>query len=209
MTTVNSRTRHGDPVVLGEAALEAFKGQLRGDLLVTGDAGYEQARRVWNGMIDKHPALIVRCRGVADIMAAVNFVREHQLDFSVRAGGHNVSGSAIADGGLVIDVSQMRSVQVDPKKRLARVESGACLGDLDHETAGFGLATPVGVVSATGVAGLTLHGGAGWLMRKHGLTIDNLHALEIVTADGRLLRATEEEHADLFWALRGGGGISA
>jgi FAD/FMN-containing dehydrogenase len=139
-------------------------------------------------------------------MAAVNFVRDHQLLFSVRAGGHNVSGAAIADGGVVIDVSQMRSVHVDPQRRLALVEGGARLGDLDHETSAFGLVAPVGVVSETGVSGLTLHGGAGWLMRKHGLSIDNLSAVEVVTADGQLIRASEQEHSDLFWALRGGGG---
>jgi FAD/FMN-containing dehydrogenase len=150
--------------------------------------------------------MIIRCLGVADVMAAVDFVRDHQLFFSVRAGGHNVSGAAIADHGVVIDVSQMRSVQVDPKRRLARVEGGGRLGDLDHETTAFGLAAPVGVVSETGVAGLTLHGGAGWLMRKHGLSVDNLHAVEIVTANGQLVRASSDEHADLFWALRGGGG---
>ena len=206
MENLEIRSRQGATVTLKSEVLETFATQLRGSLLGSEDAEYEQARRIWNGMIDKFPALIVRCEGVADVMATVGFVRDHQLEFSIRAGGHNVSGVAIADGGLVIDVSRMRSVQVDPHKRLARVESGACLGDLDHETTAFGLAAPVGLVSATGVAGLTLHGGAGWLMRKHGLTVDNLHAVEIVTCDGQLLRASKDEHSDLFWALRGGGG---
>jgi FAD/FMN-containing dehydrogenase len=206
MDAIQIRTRKGASISFDAEALNGLGSQLRGLLLSTEDSEYEAARKVWNGTIDKKPALIVRCLGVADVMAAVNFARDHQLLLSIRAGGHNVSGSAIAEEGLVIDVSQMRSVQVDPQKRLARVESGARLGDLDHETTAFGLAAPVGVVSQTGVAGLTLHGGAGWLMRKHGLSIDNLNAVELVTADGRLLRASETEHSDLFWALRGGGG---
>jgi len=206
MAAIEIATRRGETVSLDQDTLDAFAGRLRGTLLRPGDEGYDAARRVWNGLIDKQPALIVRCQGAADVMAAVTFAREHRLLLSVRAGGHNVAGSAIAEQGLVIDVSLMRSVQVDPQRRIARVESGARLGDLDHETAAFGLAAPVGVVSATGVAGLTLHGGAGWLMRKHGLSIDNLRAVEVVTADGRLLRASTDEHPDLFWALRGGGG---
>ena len=206
MANTQITTRQGEIVTLDEAALNTLQGQLRGSLLRAEDPEYETARKLWNGMIDKKPALIARCLGVADVMAAVNFARDRQLLFSVRAGGHNVSGAAIAERGLVIDLSQMRSVQVDPQKGLARVEGGARLGDLDHETAAFGLAAPVGVVSETGVAGLTLHGGAGWLMRKHGLSIDNLNSVEIVTADGQLVRASETEHPDLFWALRGGGG---
>ena len=206
MGSVEILTRRGKRIPLSETSLQGFARQLRGTVLTQGDARYDQARRVWNGMIDKKPALIVQCRGTADVMASVDFAREHDLLLSIRAGGHNVSGSAIVEGGFVIDVSEMRSVHVMPGQRLARVESGARLGDLDHETAPFNLAAPVGVVSETGVAGLTLHGGAGWLMRKHGLSIDNLTAVEIVTADGRLLRATHDEHPDLFWALRGGGG---
>jgi FAD/FMN-containing dehydrogenase len=206
MDAIQIRTRKGDLISLDAEALNGLRRQLRGSLLSAEDPEYDTARKVWNGSIDKNPALIVRCLGVADVMATVHFARDHQLFLSIRAGGHNVSGSAIAEEGLVIDVSQMRTVQVDPQKRLARVEAGARLGDLDHETTPFGLAAPVGVVSETGVAGLTLHGGAGWLMRKHGLSIDNLNAVELVTADGRLLRASEAEHSDLFWALRGGGG---
>lgn len=158
-------------------------------------------------MIDKHPAAIVRCRGTADVMAAVNWARRrHGVRFSIRSGGHNVSGACLVDQGLVIDLSGMRSVRVDLKRRVAMAEGGALLGDLDHETHPFGLAAPVGVVSATGLAGLTLHGGAGWLMRKHGLTIDNLLGVDIVTADGMLRHADAGEHEDLFWAIRGGGG---
>jgi len=206
MNAVQVKTRSGKTINLDKPALETFNGRLRGQPLMAEDAEYESARKVWNGSIDKKPALIVRCQGAADVMAAVDFVRDRELLFSVRAGGHNVSGAAIADRGVVIDVSQMRSVQVDPDRRVARVSGGARLGDLDHETAPFGLAAPIGVVSETGVAGLTLHGGAGWLMRRHGLSIDNLNAVDIVTADGKLLRASENEHPDLFWALRGGGG---
>ena len=206
MANTQIATRQGDIISLDEAALNTLKDQFRGSLLSAADPEAETARRLWNGMIDKKPALIARCLGVADVMTAVNFARDQQLLFSVRAGGHNVSGAAIADRGLVIDISQMRSVQVDPQRRLARVEGGARLGDLDHETTAFGLAAPVGVVSETGVAGLTLHGGVGWQLRKHGLSIDNLHAVEIVTAAGQLVRASETEHPDLFWALRGGGG---
>ncbi len=206
MNPVKIETRQGKTITLGEDALGSFASQLRGQLLSENDTEYESARKVWNGLIDKKPGLIVRCLGTADVIAAVNFARENQLLFSVRSGGHNVSGSAIADKGLVIDTSQMRTVHVDPSKGTAWVEGGARLGDLDHETTPFGLAAPVGVVSETGVAGLTLHGGVGWLMRKHGLSIDNLNAIEIVTADGQLVRASKKEHSDLFWALRGGGG---
>ena len=206
MASVDVLTRDGRKISLQDETLNTLTDRLRGELIRPTDDTYEKARRIWNGMIDRKPALIVRCRGVADVMAAVDFVRENDLLLSIRAGGHNVSGASIAEGGVVIDVSEMRSVHVFPEERIARVEGGARLGDLDHETAPFGLAAPMGVVSKTGVAGLTLHGGAGWLMRRHGLSIDNLKAVEIVTADGRLVRADEERHPDLFWALRGGGG---
>lgn len=206
MATLSIQNRLGQTKTLNEDSLSAFAAQLRGQLVRSTDTDYADARKVWNGVIDKQPALIVRCTGTADVMAAVDFVREQQVEFSIRAGGHNVSGAAVADQGLVIDVSQMRSVQVDPQKRIARVEGGARLGDIDHETAPFNLAAPIGIVSETGIAGLALHGGAGWLMRRQGLSIDNLHAVEIVTANGKVLRASEQEHADLFWALKGGGG---
>lgn len=206
MASVDLLNRKGERISLPEGALDALSSRLRGELLRPADEAYESARKIWNGMIDRKPAMIVRCKGVADVMAAVDFVRENNLLLSIRAGGHNVSGASIAEGGTVIDVSGMRSVHVFPEERIARVEGGARLGDLDHETAPFALAAPVGVVSKTGVAGLTLHGGAGWLMRRHGLSIDNLKAVEIVTADGRLVRADDDRHPDLFWALRGGGG---
>jgi FAD/FMN-containing dehydrogenase len=157
-------------------------------------------------MIDKHPAFFVRCAGPADVVTSVNFARDHQLLFSVRGGGHNVAGNSLVEDGMIIDLSKMRGVRVDPKRRLARAEGGATLADLDHETQAFGLATPVGLVSETGVAGLTLGGGFGWLTRRHGLSIDNLRSVDIVTADGELRTASEARNPDLFWAVRGGGG---
>lgn len=191
---------------LGEEHLADMDDRLKGELLREGDEGYEEARKIWNGMVDKKPALICRCFSPADVKTAVKFVRKHRLKSSIRAGGHNISGASIAEQGFVIDVSQMRNVHVDPDERTAVVESGALLGDLDRETAPLDLAAPVGVVSETGVAGLTLHGGVGWLTRKHGLSIDNLKSIEIVTGRGDFLKASEEKNQDLFWALRGGGG---
>ena len=160
---------------------------------------------MWNGLIDRHPALVVRCTGVADVLQAVAFAREHDLLLSVRGGGHNVAGTAVNDGGLVIDLSLMRGVHVDPATRTARVHGGATWGDVDRETQVYGLATPGGVVSTTGVAGLTLHGGFGYLRNKHGLSLDNLCSVDIVTADGRVRTASPTEHPDLFWAVRGAG----
>jgi FAD/FMN-containing dehydrogenase len=186
--------------------VEAFKSSLRGELLLPGDEGYDEARAVWNGMIDKRPALIARCTGVADVIDAVNFARTNNLLVSVRGGGHNVAGKAVSDGGLMIDLSLMKGIRVDPKARTARAQPGATLGDLDRETQAFGLAAPAGIVSTTGIAGLTLGGGIGWLSRKYGLTADNLLSVDVVTADGRFLTASEEENADLFWGVRGGGG---
>jgi FAD/FMN-containing dehydrogenase len=206
MSNIQIKTRQGKTVELKEKVVNLLKDQLHGSLMAAEDDAYEEARKVWNGSINKKPALIARCAGPADVMTTVNFAREHQLLISVRAGGHNVSGASMNDGGLVIDVSQMRSVHVDQQSRTAWVEGGARLGDLDHETTAFGLAAPVGVVSETGVAGLTLHGGLGWLVRKHGMSVDNLKSIEVVTADGQLLKTSENEHEDLFWALRGGGG---
>ena len=190
-------------------AVDELRRSFRGEILVQEDETFDEARRIWNGMIDKRPALIARCTGAADVIAAVDFAREHGVPLSVRGGGHNVAGKALCDDGLVIDLSPMRAVHVDPDVRVVRAGGGATLGDIDRETSaggGFGLAVPLGVVSQTGVAGLCLHGGMGWLTRKHGLTLDNLIAVEIVTADGRLRRASETENADLFWAVRGGGG---
>ena len=178
----------------------------RGQLISADHVDYDIARTVWNGAIDRRPHLIARCIGTADVVAAVRFARDHDLEIAIRGGGHNVAGTAICDDGIVIDLSAMRAVRVDPADRRAWVQGGALWGDVDHETQAHGLATTGGIVSHTGVAGLTLGGGVGWLMRKHGLTVDNLLAVDVVTADGDLLRASEDEHPDLFWALRGGGG---
>jgi FAD/FMN-containing dehydrogenase len=200
------KTTAGPRITRGGKGVDGFARTFKGELIWPDDPGYEQARRVWNGMIDKHPALIARCADEADVQAAVNFARERGVLLAVRGGGHNVAGKAVCDDGLVVDLSAMRGVQVDPVRRTARVQGGATLGDLDRQTQAFGLAVPVGLVTATGVAGLTLHGGMGWLTRKYGLTLDNLISVEVVTADGQLRRASETENADLFWALRGGGG---
>ncbi|MGH7725695.1 MAG: FAD-binding oxidoreductase [Candidatus Eiseniibacteriota bacterium] len=184
------------------ATIDGFRGRL----ISADDADYDTARAIWNGAIDRRPRLIARCTGTADVVAAVRFARDHELEIAIRGGGHNVAGTAVCDDGIVIDLSAMRAVRVDVAGRRARVQGGALWGDVDHETQASGLATTGGIVSHTGVAGLTLGGGIGWLMRKHGLTVDNLLAADIVTADGRVLCASEDEHADLFWALRGGGG---
>ncbi|WP_408958607.1 FAD-binding oxidoreductase [Natrinema sp. 74] len=187
-------------------AIDGFSEGLRGELLRPADPNYDEARSIWNGMIDRYPALIVRSRGVSDVIDAVNFARDHDLPLAVRGGGHNIAGNAVCDDGLMLDLSAMRSVQVDPEERTARVEPGATLADVDHETQAFGLATPLGINSTTGIAGLTLGGGFGWLTRKYGMTVDNLRSVDIVTADGELRRASEAENPDLFWGVRGGGG---
>ena len=178
----------------------------RGTLITPDDAAYDAARAVWNGAVNRRPGLIARCTGTADVATAVRFARANDLEIAIRGGGHNVAGSAVNDGGIVIDLSAMRTVWVDPASRTARVQGGALWGDVDHETQAHGLATTGGIVGHTGVAGLTLGGGIGFLMRKHGLTIDNLLDIELVTADGAIIRASADEHPDLFWALRGGGG---
>jgi FAD/FMN-containing dehydrogenase len=188
------------------ASVQDLMMRLRGPVIRPGDLEYDDARQVRNGLIDRHPALIVRCNGVADVVEAVNFAREQGLLVSVRGGSHNVAGSATNDGGLVIDLSAMRGVRVDPAARTVRVQGGATWGDVDRETQLFGLATPGGVVSSTGVGGLTLGGGMGWLRRKYGYCIDNLVAVDVVTADGQVRIANEAENPDLFWAVRGGGG---
>ncbi|WP_068278297.1 FAD-binding oxidoreductase [Aldersonia kunmingensis] len=178
----------------------------RGQLIATDHADYDNHRAVWNGAVDRRPKLIARCGGTADVAAAVRFARDEDLEIAVRGGGHNVAGTAVCDDGIVIDLSAMRAVWVDPARRTAVVQGGALWGDVDHETQAHGLATTGGIVGHTGVAGLTLGGGIGFLMRKHGLTIDNLLAAEVVTAAGDIVRASAHEHPDLFWALRGGGG---
>jgi FAD/FMN-containing dehydrogenase len=170
------------------------------------DAAYDATRKVWNAMVDRRPALIVRCKGVADVLSSVRFAKSHQLLLSVRGGGHNVAGNAVCDGGLMIDCAAMKSVHVDPVARIARVEPGVTWAEINHETQAFGLATTGGVVSHTGVAGLTLGGGTGWLAGKYGYSCDNLLAADVVTADGNLVRADAAPNADLLWALRGGGG---
>jgi FAD/FMN-containing dehydrogenase len=189
-----------------DAALEALRGSILGEVFIPGDAGYDGARAVWNAMIDRRPSVIVRSKSVADVVAAVNFARGHNLPVSIRGGAHNVAGHAVGDDSVMIDLSAMRGVRVDPERRRAWVAGGALWSDVDRETQAFGLATPGGLISDTGVAGLTLSGGIGWLRSRFGLCIDNLTSAEVVTADGRLLRAGPEEDADLLWALKGGGG---
>ncbi len=193
-------------VSLEETAIQEFAACLRGSLLRPGDAGYEQARQVYNAMIDKHPALIARCVDVADVIAAVNFAREHRLTLAVRGGGHSGPGLSTCDDGLVIDLSGMKGIRVDSSARTVRVEGGCTWGEVDQATHPFGLATPSGFVSTTGVGGLTLGGGIGYLARSLGLTIDNLLSVDMVLADGSSVTANAQEHADLFWAVRGGGG---
>ena len=199
------RDTAGTPV-LDEGTVSAFRARLRGELIRPGDGRYDEARKVWNGMIDRRPALIARCAGVADVIAAVNFAREQRLPVAIRGGSHNVTGNAVCDGGLVIDLSAMRGIRVDPEKRTARAEGGNTWGDLDHATHAFGLAAPGGIISTTGIAGLTLGGGIGHLTRKYGLSCDNLLSADMVLADGRFVTVSQKKNADLFWGIRGGGG---
>jgi FAD/FMN-containing dehydrogenase len=187
------------------AEIESLRNSVRGTVLLPGNDGYEEARKIWNATIDKHPAIIVRCAGTQDVVHAVNFARMTGMPLSIRGGGHNIAGNALCDG-MVIDLSGMKAVTVDPDARLATVEGGALLSDLDAATQKHGLATPVGVNSTTGIAGLTLGGGFGWLSRKYGMTVDNLDSAEVVTAAGEIVRASATENPDLFWALRGGSG---
>ena len=191
---------------LDDTSIRDLRGGLRGSLLQPGDAGYDTARKIDNAMIDRRPALIARCAGVVDVLGAVRFARTHDLLVSVRAGGHNVAGNAVCDGGLMIDLSPMKGIRVDPAARTVQAQAGVTWGDLDAETQAFGLGTTGGVISTTGIAGLTLGGGVGWLNGRFGLACDNLIAADVVTADGRFLRASEKDNADLFWGLRGGGG---
>lgn len=191
--------------MISMAALQEFRASLRGQLILPAEASYDEARKVHNAMVDKHPALIVRCAGVADVIASVQFARKHALPTSVRGGGHNVAGICLCDG-MVIDLSSMRSVHVDPTARTVRVEGGATWQDVNHELQPFGLAAAGGYVGTTGVGGLTLGGGLGWMVRKHGLALDNLLSADLVTADGLLLTASSVQNPDLFWAIRGGGG---
>jgi FAD/FMN-containing dehydrogenase len=186
-------------------ALASFQDDFLGEVVLPGSVGYDAARVVWNGMIDRHPAIVARCNEVDDVIRSIRFAREQDLVIAVRSGGHSVGGFSTCDGGIVIDLSRMRGVQVDPERRTARVNGGALLSELDHEAQAFGLACPVGVVGHTGVAGLTLGGGMGRLQRRFGFTVDNLLSVDLVTADGRLLTVSETEHPDLFWGMRGAG----
>lgn len=192
---------------LENATIEHFKNQFQGDVVLPGDPTYDEVRQIWNGMIDRSPGVIARCKSADDVVMAVNFARDNNQLLSVRGGGHNIAGNAVCDHGVMIDLSLLNHVQVDESERRAFVEPGCTLADVDEATQKYGLATPVGINSTTGIAGgLTLGGGFGWLSRKYGMTIDNLVSANVVTADGRQLLANETENADLFWALRGGGG---
>ena len=206
MVTVDVMGANGSKVAIDSGAIEALKSAMRGAVVRPGEAGYDLSRTIWNAMIDKRPALIAQCAGVADVIRAVAFARDHGLVLALRGGGHNIAGNAVCDGGFMIDLSPMKSVRIDPKARRAYVEPGAKLADFDLEAQAFGLATPLGINSTTGVAGLTLGGGFGWLSRKYGLTIDNLLSADVVTADAQLVHASGKENKDLFWGLRGGGG---
>jgi FAD/FMN-containing dehydrogenase len=192
--------------MLGDSQIQELKTALRGQLLRPEDSDYGSARKVFNAMIDRRPALIARCAGAADVIACVHFAREHDLPVSIRGGGHSIAGTAVCNDGLVIDLSRMKTIRVDLVQRTARADPGLSLGEFDRETQAFGLATTQGTFSTTGIAGLTLGGGLGWLMGKHGLACDNLLSVDLVTADGRLLTASTQENADLFWGLRGGSG---
>lgn len=194
------------PTKLDHALVEALQKRFQGEIIRPSDPGYHEARAIWNRMIDKYPALIARCANSNDVIQAVNFARDNNLLLSVRGGGHNVAGSAVCDGGLMIDLSLMKEIRVDPQGRTATAQPGVVFGELDRATQPYGLAVPGGIVSATGMAGLTLGGGFGWLTRKYGLTCDNLISAEVVTAAGELLTASATENSDLFWGIRGGGG---
>ena len=206
MSAIKLRTLEGGTTTVDGAALDAIGAALRGKVLAEGAPGYDEARTIWNAMIDRKPGVIIRCQGAADVVQAIRFAAAHKLLVAVRGGGHNIAGNAVCDGGLIVDLSQMKSVRVDPTSKRAWVEPGATLADLDKETQAFGLVLPTGINSTTGVAGLTLGGGFGWITRKFGLTIDNLISADVVTADGSLVRASANKNKDLFWALRGGGG---
>jgi FAD binding domain len=192
--------------MFSDSALQQFKKHIRGEILQPGDDSYDPARKVWNRMVDKRPALIARCLGTADVIRCVEFAREHNLVVAVRGGGHNIAGKCLCDDGLLIDLSSMKGIHVDPVHRKVRAQAGVRLGEFDRETQVFGLATTMGVATDTGVAGITLGGGYGWLDGKFGLACDNLTSAEVVTAEGRVLTASHDENPDLFWGLRGGSG---
>src|SRR6266542_2905651 len=200
MSTIAADTK------IDETALTALAGSFRGQLVRPSDPTYDEHRKIWNGSIDRSPALIARCAGVADVMAAVRFAMDNGVVAAIRSGGHSFPGHSVCDGGLVIDLGLMKGIRVDPEGRTARAQAGVLLGDLDRETQAFGLAVPAGIVTHTGLAGLTLGGGIGWLMRKYGLTVDQLLSVALITADGEFVKASESENPDLFWGIRGGGG---
>ena len=204
--TIRLREMDGGTVDLSPEALQSFKSAFRGPVLTPDDAAYEESRSIWNAMIDRRPGLIARCTGTVDVVQAVRFAHRHRLLVSVRGGGHNIAGLAVCEGGLMIDMSLLRGVWVDPVRRTARAQAGCTLADVDRETQLHGLAAVLGFVSATGIAGLTVGGGFGYLTRRHGWTCDNLASMEVVTADAAVLRVSADENEDLFWALRGGGG---
>jgi FAD/FMN-containing dehydrogenase len=206
MTDLNLRTLDASTKKISPDTVAALRFRLRGTVALPGEDGYDTARTIWNAMIDRRPGLVVRCLGASDVINAVKLARDENLLVAVRSGGHNIAGNAVCDGGLLIDLSLMKSVHVDPASATARVQPGATLADFDKEAQAFRLATPLGINSTTGVAGLTLGGGFGWTTRKFGLTVDNLISADVVTADAKLIRANAKEHDDLFWALRGGGG---
>jgi FAD binding domain/Berberine and berberine like len=206
MPGVSIMTNSGAEITAEPSTFQAFQASMRGTMLRPGDATYDRARKTWNGMVDKHPALITRCTGVADVIAAVRFARDHDLLVAVRGGGHSLPGFSVCEAGMVIDLSPMKGIRVDPVMRTAVAQAGLTWGDYDRETQAFGLASTGGVISTTGIAGLTLGGGIGWLMRKYGLACDHLRSADLVTAAGQFLTASATENPDLFWAVRGGGG---
>lgn len=206
MADRQTTTRYDEAPRLRSDTLEAFHASMQGDLIAPGDPEYDAARAIWNGMIDRRPAAIARCLGVADVQASLRFARERGLPVSIRGGGHNIAGLAVHDGALMIDLSRMRGVWVDPSARTAHAQAGCLISDVDRETQLHGLAAVLGFVSTTGIAGLTLGGGFGYLTRQHGWTCDNVQSMEVVTADGRIVHASPEENSDLFWGVRGGGG---
>src|SRR5258705_7061230 len=205
MASVSMNALDGGRTTIASERLESLRAGLRGQLCLPGDPGYDEARTIWNGMIDRSPAIIVRAAEASDVVAAVKFAGQHQLLVSIRGGGHNIAGNAVCEGGLMIDLSPMKNIKIDPKAKTAYVEPGVTLGEVDAEAQKHGLATPLGINSTTGVAGFTLGGGFGWISRKFGMTGDNLISVDIVTADGKLVSASAKENPDLFWAGRGGG----
>jgi len=203
---ITIKTSDGNEAIIDESTFGSFRSEFNGETLFRDDGSYEEVREIWNAMIDARPSLIARCLSAEDVVVAVRFATDNDLLFSVRGAGHNIAGNSLAEGGLLIDLSLMKTVEVDADARIARVQPGATLGDVDAATQAFGLATPTGINSTTGIAGLTLGGGFGWLSRSYGLTIDNLLSADVVTADGELVVASESSHPNLFWGIRGGGG---